>query len=74
MTNNNKHFNYDDFMHDANSAYLLHPEGLRYGQFLMNYLAQHYPDIVVPDEVDCFYDDTKVPKFIRFILSQSESQ
>ena len=76
MTNDNKPLNYDEFMHGANGAYLLHPEHQRYGQFLMNYLTQHHPYIVVPDDVDCFYDDNKVPRFMRYIhtLSQAESQ
>ena len=76
MTNDNNPFDYDDFMHDVNAAYMYHPVHQRYGQFLMNYLTQHHPDIVVPDDVDCFYNDKKVPKFMRYIhtLSQGESQ
>jgi hypothetical protein len=66
MTNT---FDYDDFMHRANAAYMHHPENQRYGQFLMNYLTEHHPDILVPDDVDCFYDNTKVPKFMRFIFN-----
>lgn len=71
-----KVFNYDEFMHKANAAYMDHPEHQRYGQFLMNYLTQHHPDIVVPDSADCFYDNSKVTKFMRYIhtLSQSKSQ
>jgi hypothetical protein len=64
----NKLFDYDYFMHRANGAYLLHSENLRYGQFLMNYLIENHPDVVVPDEADCFYDNNKVPNFLRFIL------
>ena len=69
MTNT---FDYDEFMSSANAAYMYHPEHQRYGQFLMNYLTQHHPDIVVPDEVDCFYNDTKVPKFMRFLCKLSD--
>ena len=68
MTNNNP-FNFNDFIHDANGEYLRHPENQRYGQFLMNYLAQHHPDIAVPDEVDCFYDNDKIAKFMRFLFT-----
>jgi len=69
MTNT---FDYDEFMSDANGAYMYHPKHQRYGQFLMNYLTQHHPDIVVPDEVDCFYNDNKVPKFMRFLCKLSD--
>jgi len=68
----NKPFDYDEFMHYANSAFLLHSENLRYGQFLMNYLTENYPDIVVPDESDCFYDNNKVTNFLGFISSYSD--
>ena len=63
--------NYDNFMHNANRAYLdLDVEDQqRYGQFLMNYLQEHHPDIVVPEEVDCFYNNNKVPNFFQFIHS-----
>jgi hypothetical protein len=63
--------NYDNFMHNANRAYLdLDVEDQqRYGQFLMNYLQEHHPDIVVPEEADCFYNNNKVPNFFQFIHS-----
>ena len=32
-----------------------------------NYLIENHPDVVVPDEADCFYDNNKVPNFLRFI-------
>ena len=67
MTNT---FDTDEFMSNANAAYLLHPENQRYGQFLMNYLAQHFPDVVVPDSADCFYYNSKVPNFMIFIFTQ----
>ena len=70
MTNT---FDYDEFMHNANAAYMYHPEHQRYGQFLMNYLTQHHPDILVLDEADCFYNDTKVPKFMRFLCKLSDA-
>jgi hypothetical protein len=69
MTNT---FDYDEFMHKANAAYLYHPEHQRYGQFLMNYLTQHHPDIVVPDKADCFYANDKVTNFMRFLCNLSD--
>lgn len=65
-------FDYDDFMHDANAAYIYHPEHQRYGQFLMNYLTQHHPDVNVPDEVDCFYNNDKVTNFMIFLCKLSD--
>jgi hypothetical protein len=62
------------FMRDANSAYLTHKENLRYGQFLINYLKEKYPSIIIPEEADCFYDDKKLPEFLRFIYSCSTKQ
>jgi len=64
-----KMFDYDDFMHYANVGFLTHSENLRYGQYLMNELSTQYPGIQVPDEYDCFYDNGKVPKFLRYIHS-----
>ena len=68
----NTSFDYDEFMHNANGAYLFHPENQRYGQFLMNYLFQHHPDIVVPDDADCFYANDKVTNFMRFLYRLSD--
>jgi len=64
-----KMFDSDDFMHYANVGFLTHSENLRYGQYLMNELSNQYPGIQVPDEYDCFYDNSKVPQFLRYILS-----
>lgn len=58
-------------MHNANCVWLgldVYDEQ-RYGQFLMNYFQEHYPDIVVPEEADCFYNNNKVPNFLQFIHS-----
>lgn len=35
----------------------------------MNYLSQNHPDIVVPENADCFYDNGKVSHFLQFIYS-----
>lgn len=59
----------DLFMSNANSAFLTHSENLRYGQFLVNELTRQYPFIIIPEEADCFYDNNKVPEFLRFIYS-----
>ena len=61
-------FNPDLFIHKANAEFKC-SNGQRYGQFLMNYLAQNYPNIMVPEEADCFYDDKKVKDFLHYIYS-----
>lgn len=66
-------FDYDLFIHNANAEYLKSNHNLRYGQFLMNALSKDYPDIQVPDECDCFYNNNKCPNLLQF-LSQLESQ
>jgi len=52
-------FNYDQFITEMTSAFLQHKESQRYGQFMMNYLYRYYPDIVIPEHCDCFYDNNK---------------
>lgn len=59
----------DLFMSNANSAFLTHSENLRYGQFLVNELSKKHPFITLPEDADCFYDNNKVPEFLRFIYS-----
>jgi hypothetical protein len=56
-----------EFMNRANSDFLAHKENQRYGQFLMNQLQIQHPEIIVPEEVDCFYDNDKVPSFLNFL-------
>lgn len=60
-------FNYDEFMHCVNAGFLTHSENLRYGQYLMNELAKRHPEINVPDDCDCFYDNGKASHFLRYI-------
>ena len=60
-------FNYDEFMHYANVGFLTHSENLRYGQYLMNEIANRHPEVSVPDDCNCFYDNEKVVNFLRYI-------
>ncbi len=39
----------------------------RYGQALYNLFTETYPNVDIPDEVDCFYDDKKVRAFISYV-------
>jgi hypothetical protein len=62
-------FCYDSFFSDANALFIAHLGYQRYGQFLVNQLNEKYPFIIIPEEADCFYDNNKVPEFLRFIHS-----
>ena len=65
-------FNYDRFIHDVNESFITHVGDLRYGQYLMNELSNQYSEVSIPEEYDCFYDNRKVPMFLRYI-SQYQS-
>jgi hypothetical protein len=60
-------FDYNRFIHDANASFITHVGDLRYGQYLMNELANQYSEVSIPEEYDCFYDNDKVPDFLRYI-------
>jgi regulator of sigma D len=62
-------FDYDEFMHKANSEYLVHEGEQRYGQFLMNYLCAHHPDVYdqIPKHLNPFYDNNRCGKFLLFL-------
>ena len=61
-------FNPGKFLGDARSTYNSSSD-YRYGQHLMNELFARYPQITVPEEADCFYDDKKVELFTSFLYS-----
>lgn len=61
-------FDFDAFFAQVNRQFVL-SEGQRYGQFMMNYLYEKFPEIVVPEEYDCFYDNKKVVKLIDYLAS-----
>jgi len=60
----------DRFLSEANAAFILSDQQ-RYGQFLMNFLYQKHPEVVVPEKADCFYDNSKVKEFLQFIYTLS---
>lgn len=70
-----KYFDYDDFMHNANSKFLVHEGEQRYGQFLMNYLYEKHPEIYnqVPENIDPFYSNEKCGEFLKFLANLSDS-
>jgi len=65
-------FNPDNFLQEANRSYSVDHQNQRYGQFMMNYLWNHHPDLYtqVPDDADCFYLDFKFNDFVNWIYSQ----
>jgi len=62
----------DRFFAEATSAYCTDSKGLRYGQFLMNYLGDHYLDVYckIESTQNCFQDDSKIGEFVKFIYPQ----
>jgi hypothetical protein len=64
-----KNFNLSEFVAQATIDYYKDNLSLRFGQHLYNQFCENYPDVVIPDEADCFYDCKKVGDFIAFIGS-----
>ena len=70
-------FDFNQFIQNVNASFITHSGDLRYGQYLMNEISYQYPEVSIPEEYDCFYDNDKVPDFLRYIsqyqsLGQSE--
>ena len=59
---------YDEFKQDILKALKnKHPQW-RDGQFIFNYIHDKYnvaKDVTIKDNVDCFYDDNQIEKFIE---------
>lgn len=64
-----KNFNLSEFVAQATNDYYKDNLHQRYGQYLYNQFRQNYPDVIIPDAADCFYDCNKVGDFIAFIGS-----
>ncbi len=62
-------FDYDRFFHEVNQCFVHSQHEQRYGQFLMNELSQKHPEINVPEDADCFYDNRKVPNLLEYLCS-----
>jgi hypothetical protein len=39
----------------------------RKGQHIMNEFTKMFPEIEVPDDADCYYDDNKIDSFYEFL-------
>lgn len=64
-----KNFDPSQFVAQATTGYTIDNQGQRYGQYLYNQFRQNYPDVLVPDEADCFYNCNKVVEFFIFLSS-----
>jgi len=60
----------DRFFSEANNAYFHDNKGQRYGQFIINYLGDHYLDVYCSLNLpDCFYDDSKIGEFLKLVYA-----
>lgn len=67
-------FDPDLFISKANAAFMYSEGQQRYGQFLVNQFLTEHPEIVIPQEADCFYDDKNVRGFLHFIYNEAAWQ
>lgn len=67
-----KDFNCHTFMSQSLIEYEQNPQGQRYGQYMVNKFSKLYPDVVIPQDCDCFYDNRKINDFLSFICSLTE--
>lgn len=58
------------FLLFCSDAYQNKKSHLRWGQTLYNTCKKMFPDIVIPENIDPFYDDQKIPEFLKFILEE----
>lgn len=66
---NSMKFDYFQFLTEVNHYFIGNNEGQRYGQYVMNYLSRNYPQINIPEDCDCYYDDKKVSKLIEYLAA-----
>lgn len=66
-------FDYNSFYKEAHNQFLKGNHTERYGQFLMNYLSDNHPGVFIgmPEECDCFFNNTKVPALLRYLITLS---
>jgi hypothetical protein len=57
-----------DFINQFYSEYNRNSQGQRIGQFAVNYLRSNFIlPFAIPQEVDCFYDDSILPVFLNWV-------
>jgi hypothetical protein len=47
-------------------VFLQCPEDMRLGQWATVLFSRKFPDVKVPEDIDPFYNDSKLPEFIDF--------
>lgn len=70
---------FDKYLEYANNYYERHKEWQRYGQALYNALTFFNEDYginiankIVDTDIDCYYNDSKIPYFLEFVKSKME--
>ena len=60
---------FEQFCIDANQYFLYNKKDLRYGQAIVNYLAQVRNDLnsKLPMKFDCFYNDGLTNEFLHWV-------
>jgi hypothetical protein len=70
-----KQFDFDEFMHNANSSFILECDTrVSYGQHLFYCLKVEYPEVAnaLPISYNPYYDNDVVPKFMRYLCSLNQ--
>lgn len=65
--------NYEDFKKEIDEAIRTKPKNWRDGQAVFNYIDDNYGvarDVQFKDNVDCFYDDTRIESFVRLAFKR----
>ena len=48
-------------------VFLEYPEDMRLGQWAAVLFSGKFPDVVIPENIDPFYSDSKLPEFLNFV-------
>lgn len=59
--------NYNEFIKGVYQAFMSHTGNQRYGQFMVNYISEHYPEISIPKKIDPYYDNDKIPDLMNYL-------
>ena len=62
-------FNPNTFIVETEALYHKNNQGQRKGQFYYNRFRTLFPNLRIPDSVDCFYDDKKLSEFVEFVFN-----
>jgi hypothetical protein len=65
-------FDFNVFIKNVYEGFMRNNDNQRYGQYMVNYLSANHPDIVIPEEIDPFYDNKKIPDLMNYLNSISD--